>query len=301
MRRNRCWSARYNLKKSSSTADRLGLATNAFNLATIYRMRGEFKRAEPYFHEAITIRQQTLGPDAGPVTEPLDGLGECLYDEGRDAEAESILRTSLTIARKQKIDLGDNSRDYLALVLERRGAYQEARQLLREAVEISRRFKGTESGSYFVHLHNLAGASIDAGDLTEAETTERQALAVRRRIVAADHPDLGYPLNNLGWILLARGDWKDAEPVLHEALEIRRKALGEKHPLFAASLANWARVLGARRLRAGRTGFSSGSRNRAAGERAGQLDCCQDSQLPRGAATRSRGFSRCGTMRARRS
>ena len=236
----------YSLKKKSNATDRLGLATNAFNLATIYRMRGEFKRAEPYFHEAIKIRQQMLGANAGPVTEPLDGLGECLYDEGRDAEAEPILRTSLTIARKQKIDLGDNSRDYLALVLERRGAYQEARQLLREAVQISRRFKGTESASYFVHLHNLAGASIDAGDLTEAETTERQALAVRRRIVAADHPDLGYPLNNLGWILLARGAWKDAEPVLHEALEIRRKALGEKHPLFAASLANWARVLQAR-------------------------------------------------------
>ncbi len=113
----------YNLKKSSSTTDRLGLATNAFNLATIYRMRGEFKRAEPYFRESINIRQQMLGPDTGPVTEPLDGLGECLYDEGRDAEAESILRTSLSIARKQKIDQGDNSRDYLALVLERKGAY----------------------------------------------------------------------------------------------------------------------------------------------------------------------------------
>ncbi len=233
----------YNLKKSSNSTDRLGLATNAFNLATIYRMRGEFKRAEPYFHEAINLRQQMLGPDAEPVTEPLDGLGECLYDEGRDAEAESILRTSLAIQHKQKMDKGDIGRGYLALVLERRGAYQEARQLLREAVEISRQVRGAQSASYFVHLHNLAGASIDAGDLSEAETTEREALAVRRRIVAADHPDLGYPLNNLGWILLAKGDWKAAEPVLHEALEIRRKALGEKHPLFAASLANWARVL----------------------------------------------------------
>ena len=236
----------YWLKKRSNPTDRLELATTAFNLATIYRMRGEFKNAEPYFREAIDIRQQTLGSDAEAATEPLNGLGQCLYDEGRDAEAEAVLRASLAISHKQKTDQGDNSRDYLALVLERRGNFQEARQLLREAVEISRQFRGAESGSYFVHLHNLAGASIDAGDLTEAETTERQALAVRRRIVAADHPDLAYPLNNLGWILLAKGNWKAAEPVLQEALEIRRKALGEKHPLFAASLAIWARVLQAK-------------------------------------------------------
>jgi len=156
------------------------------------------------------------------------------------------LRFSLGIARKQPVDKNDDVRDYLALVLERRGDYSEASQLLREAVEISRKFRGADSQAYFFHLHNLAGASIDAGDLSEAEATERQALVVFRHVVGNSHPDLGYPLNNLGWILLAKGNWKAAEPVLHEALEIRRKALGEKHPLFAASLANWARGLQAR-------------------------------------------------------
>jgi tetratricopeptide (TPR) repeat protein len=236
----------YNLKKRSNSADRLGLATSAFSLATVYRMRGEFKRAEPYFREALAIRQQMRGPDDSHVAEVLDGLGQCLHDENRDTEAESVLRSSLEIVRKEKIDKGDDVRDYLAQVLERRGDYSEARQLLREAVEISGQFKGADSQVYLFHLHNLAGASIDAGDLTEAEATERQALAVFRHIVGDSHPDLGYPLNNLGWILLAKGDWKQAEPVLHEALEIRRKGLGEKHPLFAASLANWARVLQAK-------------------------------------------------------
>ena len=188
----------YNLKRRAHGTDRLGLATSAFSLATVYRMRGEFKRAEPYFREAMAIRQQMLGPGAAQVVEVLDGLGQCLHDEGRDAEAESVLRSSLEIVHKQKVDKDDDVRDYLALVLERRGDYSEARQLLREAVEISRQFRGPDSQPYFFHLHNLAGASIDAGDLTEAETTERQALAVFRHVVGNSHPDLGYPLNNLG-------------------------------------------------------------------------------------------------------
>ena len=236
----------YKLEKSSTSPDRSTFAESAFNLATVYRMKGDFSHAEPLFREALSVRQRAPGPKAQALIDTLDGLGECLHDEGRDREAESILRSSLDLGRRQKIDNGDNARDYLALVLERRGAYPEARQLLREAVDISRRLRGVDSASYFFNLHNLAGASIDAGDLTEAETTEREALAVRRNILDRDHPDLAYPLNNLGWILLAKGNWQQAEPLLHEALEIRQKALGEKHPLYAASLANWARVLQAR-------------------------------------------------------
>jgi len=73
--RNRYWSASITRKKQSNGSDRLGLATSAFRLATVYRMQGDFKGAEPYFRESLAIRQQTLGPDAAPVLEVLDGLG----------------------------------------------------------------------------------------------------------------------------------------------------------------------------------------------------------------------------------
>jgi serine/threonine-protein kinase len=236
----------YALNSRASGTDPLGLAKASYDLATVYRMQGAFQRAEPLFRQALAIRLRELGPQDELVADVFDSLGQCLYDQGRDSEAELLLRKSLAIHHNKAVETGDIGRGYLALVLERRGAYPDARTLLREAVEISRQVRGADSASYFIHLHNLAGASIDAGDLNEAEATERQAIAIRRHIIGDNHPDLAYPLNNLGWILLAKGDWEHSEPVLREALEIRRKALGEQHPLFAASLANWARVMEAK-------------------------------------------------------
>jgi len=224
----------------------LSYATAALYLGTIYRLQGAYGRAEPLLRQAVAIREKILGPEAVPLIETLDALGECLYLEGRDAESESLLRRALALDQKQKVGRVSATRDYLALVLERRGDYPEALQLLREAVEIDRRDGGQDSPNAAISLHNLAGALIDTGDLTNAEVTERQAVAIRRHNSGSEHPELAYPLNNLGWILLAKGDWRQAEPVLHEALEIRRKKLGEKHPLFAASVSNWGRALEAK-------------------------------------------------------
>jgi eukaryotic-like serine/threonine-protein kinase len=231
----------YTLRKRSLGEENTDVADTLWDWADAVRLQGKYEKAEPLFRQALAVREEKLGERNAAVQASLAGLGECLYLENRDAEAEPILRRALALDHELNSDSG--AREYLALLLERKGSYPEALQLLRELVEFRRREDGTDSPSFGIALHNLAGALIDAGDLTGAETTERQSLELERKLVGDHHPDLAYPLNNLGFLLLEEGDWAAAEPVLRENLELVRTSLGEKNVRFGGALNNWARVL----------------------------------------------------------
>jgi eukaryotic-like serine/threonine-protein kinase len=222
--------------QNPSTADSL------FLVARATRLKGEFKRAEPLFRQVLYIRQMQSGNDSTVVADSLTNLGECLYLEGKDSEAESKLRQALGNYRQHSTNSGSDARDYLALLLEKKGEWLEATQLLHVAVEIDERTVGTDSPTYTIHLHNLAGALQRLGDFFTAESKLRESLTTERRVLGDAHPDLGYPLNLLGIVLLEEGDWRKAEPVLRETLALWSK-LGLTHPLLATALRGWASVL----------------------------------------------------------
>jgi eukaryotic-like serine/threonine-protein kinase len=233
----------YELRKKTLGEENADVASTAFSLANSIRLQEQYSRVEPLFRESLAIREKILDKDSDDVHNSLAFLGECLYLENRDAEAEPLLRRALALDRQ---NTDSTSRNYLALLLERKGSYPEALRLLREAVEIQRRLSGSDSPDFAMSLHNLAGALIDAGDLTGAEATERECLELRRKILGNHHPDLAYSLNNLGFLLLEKGDWEAAGPVLQENLELTRESLGEKNPRYGAALNNWGRVLQAK-------------------------------------------------------
>jgi len=223
----------------------LSTADSLFLLANATRLKGEYEQAEPLFRLALDIRRMKAGDDSTVVADALSYLGECLFLEGKNGEAESKLRQALAVYRKHSANLGSEARDNLARLLEEKGDYLEAIQLLSEAVEIERRNEGSDSPPYTTTLHNLAGALARVGDLFTAEAKLRESLATERRVLGNAHPDLGYPLNLLGVVALEEGDWQSAEPLLRESLALWSR-LGPTHPLVVTGLTNWGRLLTAK-------------------------------------------------------
>ncbi|HUO15386.1 MAG TPA: serine/threonine-protein kinase [Verrucomicrobiae bacterium] len=233
----------YDLRKKVLGNSNLDTADTLATLADTIRLEADYKRADPLFRKALAVRQAKLNPADPLIAASLSSLGECLYLEDENQEAETVLRHAIGIERTHHEDnVLSTTENYLALVLQRKGSFGEAAQLLRESVAITQKAEGSDSPNYANSLHNLAGTLIDAGDLSGAETIDREVLAIRRKINGPGHPDLGYPLNNLGFIFLEKGDWASAEPFLKENLAVRgwpeTKSAGA-----AAALNNWARLL----------------------------------------------------------
>ena len=212
-------------------------------LAELDRDKANYKEAEPLLGRLVAIRRKTLGPTDLLLARALAFQGECLYQDDKDKEAEPILREALAVYRANGPDAGPDARNYLALLLERKGAYDEAGSLLREAVGITRRTGGPDSPEYALALHNLAGALIDQGDLSGAERMLRESLAIRRKVLGHDHPELVYSLNNLGFVLVEKGEAEAAAPYLREALDLCLAHYGEVHPRTGGARNGWARVL----------------------------------------------------------
>jgi serine/threonine-protein kinase len=217
-------------------------AESLFLLANTTRLKGEYARAEPLFREALDIQRARFGEDSTTVADTMSFLGECLFLEDKDEEAELKLRRALAVFRRQGANAGSMTRDYLARLLERKGDYVEAAELLREAEEIDKRTKGIDSPHYTISLHNFAGALWRLGDVYSAEAKLNESLAIERRVLGIGHPDLGYPLNLLGGVALEEGDFRKAKPLLRESFAIWSK-LDPSNVLVVSAYSNWGRVL----------------------------------------------------------
>jgi serine/threonine-protein kinase len=210
----------YQIRRQSFGPRDLLTAESLLLLANTTRLKGDYQQAEPLFNKTLEIQRGKLGEESTTVSHTLSSLGECLFLEGKDLEAESKLRQALANFRRAGANTDSMTWDYLARLLERKGDYLEAAQLLREAVEIDKSTQGTDSPAYTKSLHNLAGALWRLGDLYSAEAKLNESLAIERRVLGNDHPDLGYPLNLLGGVALDEGDWRKAEPLLRESFAI---------------------------------------------------------------------------------
>ncbi len=231
----------YSLRKKQTGSATLELAESASSLSEVWNAEGKYKEQEALLREALSIRQRVAGETSPLTAESLLSLGECLYLQSRMKEAEPILRKAIA-GSPENSDTRAGAQNFLALVIEKKGASEEAAQLLRSAADISARTEGKDSPDYLTSMHNLAGALRDLGDLNGAEATEREVLAIRERVSGPDHPHTTYSLNNLGWILLEKGDWTAAEPYLRQAYEFNRKKLGDRNPRIAVSMNNLGRV-----------------------------------------------------------
>jgi tetratricopeptide (TPR) repeat protein len=216
-------------------------------------VRGEYqgKRAEALalrrVAEAAVVR---AGSPQWMRTDLATALARILPDEGRQGEAEAILRQTLV---EESGPAGRLSRratvlDRLARLLVDEGKLADAAARYREAIELRTRDIGADALLTLGSKADLASVLADQGDWTGSLTTYQTVAAAQERELGPDALDLARTLTNIGAVLITLGRSAEAVPLLQRALVIKERRLGAEH----ANVALTAWFLGDALIDAGR-------------------------------------------------
>ena len=221
------------------------VATALNNLAEVYRLLGNFSKAEEFVAYALHVQRKLLGDDHIEVATVLNNLGNIRLQQQNIEGAIEALTSSLTIydrtlpSNHPEIAMAANNlgRAHQAL-----GRHAQAQYLHERALLILNKTRPNHP-DMAATLNNLAGALISQDRLDPAEPMLKKALSIEENVFGKDHPRVATTLNNLGWLYFKQSRYADAEPLARRAIQIVESQFGPNHPVVAGNLANYAVLL----------------------------------------------------------
>jgi tetratricopeptide (TPR) repeat protein len=215
-------------------------------LGRLLEAKALHNEAEPLYRRALTIDEESLGPEHLNVAIHLNNLAYLLQDTSRLVEAEEIMRRAIIIFEKNlesndpRVAIAINN---LASLLADTKRFDEAEPLMRQALGIAEENFEPDHPTIAIRLNNLANLLHQTKRYTEAEPLMRRALTIDEKKFGPEHPKVATRLNNLATLLQHTGRAADAEPLIRRALEIDEKNFGPDHPTVAIRLNNLATLL----------------------------------------------------------
>jgi eukaryotic-like serine/threonine-protein kinase len=123
------------------------------------------------------------------------------------------------------------------------GLYEEAKMLLRQAVDARRRSLDARHPDLARSLANLASLLIATGEFEEAQRLLEEARVIEVETLGASHPQLAVVLNLLGAVRRELGFYREAEAFHRQAIDMLRVTAGERDPRLAEFLAELVTTL----------------------------------------------------------
>lgn len=230
---------------------------------------------------ALTIREETLGPDHPDTLRSLDEIAAASLATGEGERAEALYKRVLA-AREKALgpdhpavadDLHALANAYIAsddveriersLPLFARAADIRARALgpdsprVAESINrmaVTQLWLAQRAGRFRVPalLDGIRRASTGSARprlprreyLDQAERGLKRTLAIREKSSGPDDRVVAFNLQNLAAVYAEGGRFAEAEPLMKRSLALFEKAMGPDHPITAASLDYYARILG---------------------------------------------------------
>jgi tetratricopeptide (TPR) repeat protein len=124
-----------------------------------------------------------------------------------------------------------------------RGAYSQAEELLRDALEIREEALGPKHPGTAQSLNNLAFLLQQQGNFARARPLYERALAIQEKALGPEHPNTANTLGNLALLLHEQGDLAEARSLYERALAILENSRGPEHLDTANSLTNLGSLL----------------------------------------------------------
>jgi eukaryotic-like serine/threonine-protein kinase len=215
------------------------------NLGSIYQKLGNFQDADSLLHSALEQRKLIYGQDSPEVAQSLISLALLRTDQAQLAEAERFARAGLEMSRR---NLAPNhpavaqATFALGKVLEGRGSYDQAIQLLEESVRL-RTAEGKATADFAASLSELANANFYTGHYDISDILNRRVLTIQRQLYGDAHPLIADTLINLGAIQFQSGRYSESERFNRQALDLVKAWYGDNHPETADAMTILAQSL----------------------------------------------------------
>jgi tetratricopeptide (TPR) repeat protein len=220
-------------------------AYTAFNLAEIFKSKGDYKNAERLYKATLLGVEDKFGFEHQYCAVVLEPLGDMYRQEGRFTEARKCFD------RMRKIRETTFSKEHpeygkvllaLGLVSRDEGRYVAAEEFCHQATSVIENALGENN----IEIANcwITDASIFRyqGRYDEAEKLARHALALDQKLLGNEHPAVAHDMVELGNILSDQNKNDEASKLMSQALEICQKKLGPDHPDVASVTDGLARI-----------------------------------------------------------
>jgi len=215
-----------------------------YNLAALYRGKGDLSQAELYARDAVTLVESRPEAPTAEKRGPGLVLASIYLDEGRVREAESLFRGALPGADGALAVAAYNGLSASALL---QGDYAAAEESARQAVYFARLALPAGHPALAAAWNNLAQACRLQSKYLEAESGYRQAIRAWEATLGPSHPLLAQGLMNFGAFYHERGRETGAEALYLRAAGILEQAFGKDDPRTLEARNELAEVLRAER------------------------------------------------------
>jgi len=194
--------------------------------------------AEALCRDALQKAQRQLGADHPQLVSLSTQFGGILHVEGRDAEAEPVLRRALEIAYASgEARLLAIALNALGNALHGEGQAARAEPVLRRSLALFEESEGIDASDTAKAANNLATVYSDTGQYEQAEKQLNVALSFYQKHLGSFPVAFATSLRNMFVVLMAQKRMAEAESYLARAVAIGSMAFPESMKMMDLRMA----------------------------------------------------------------
>ena len=194
---------------------------------------GRYRLATLFADRAVRVARRALPVDHELRLSALLKFAQCLHLNGRDIDAEKVLREIIVI---QLRTFGEEhpqtllGQSLLAQVLGSRASSEEAESILRKIIPSFLRIEGAEGDTTLANRGFLARILVRRRKFAEAELILREIIPIIDRVQGAESLNTLASRYLLATVHNEFGRFAEAETILQEIIPIQRRLAGDEHP-----------------------------------------------------------------------
>lgn len=235
---NQYWIAEPTLQEALVKAGAFGMndlrmAKSLGELGRLYRIRGRFAEAEPYYEEELHVAELALGYNTGKAIPAMSKLILFYINYGTASKADPLTEDMLALVEgklKEPQHRAGKVRIKKGVPLE--GWVGEAAPVVRDPLI-----------EWAIACDAVGDAYYRKGKYDYAERAFKAALDMKTEVLGRKHLSLANSYESLGKICEARKDYNGAATYYRNALDMAESILSSDNPQVYANLDRLARCL----------------------------------------------------------